>query len=125
VGTAILLVEDAPQVRRLANDSLTSLGYRVHAFGSGADALRELSMLRPAPQLLITDVIMPGMNGSVLASRVADLLPDVRVLFVSGYTEDFIVERGVLKTGIEFLAKPYSLEQLARRVEEVLDGASP
>jgi PAS domain S-box-containing protein len=122
-GASILLVEDAAQVRRLANDSLTSLGYYVHAFGSGADALRELPALRPAPKLLITDVIMPGMNGSVLATRVAALLPDVRVLFVSGYTEDFIVERGVLKTGIEFLPKPYSLEQLARRVEEVLDGA--
>ena len=66
---------------------------------------------------------MPGMNGRVLAERVAALLPEIRVLFVSGYTENFIVDRGVLKTGIEFLAKPYSIEQLSRRVREVLDAA--
>jgi two-component SAPR family response regulator len=65
---------------------------------------------------------MPGMNGRVLAERVAALLPNIRVLFVSGYTENVIVNRGVLKHGIEFLAKPYSVEQLARRVREVLEG---
>jgi two-component SAPR family response regulator len=67
---------------------------------------------------------MPGMNGRVLAERVAALLPNIRVLFVSGYTEHFIVDRGVLKKGIEFLAKPYSIEQLARRVRDVLHEAA-
>ncbi len=114
-------MEDDARVRKLANDALTRLGYEVHPFASGADALRGLPSLSPCPELLITDVIMPGMNGRVLAERVAALLPTIRVLFVSGYTEDLIVDRGVLKTGIEFLAKPYSIEQLARRVREVLD----
>ena len=82
------------------------------------------SRLQPAPDLLITDVIMPGMNGRVLAGAVAAALPDIRILFVSGYTESIIVDRGVLKNGIEFLAKPYSVEQLARRVREVLDSTS-
>jgi CheY-like chemotaxis protein len=121
-GATLVLVEDEPRVRRLANDALASLGFVVHTFASGADALRELASLRPVPDLLITDVIMPGMNGRLLAERVAAVLPEIRVLFVSGYTEDFIVDRGVLKNGIEFLAKPYSLEQLARRAREVLDG---
>jgi CheY-like chemotaxis protein len=67
---------------------------------------------------------MPGMNGRVLAERVTAALPNIRVLFVSGYTESIIVDRGVLKNGIEFLAKPYSLEQLSRRVREVLDAAA-
>ena len=120
-SAAIVLVEDDPRVRRLANAALTRLGYQVHPFASGADALRGLASLGCSPELLITDVIMPGMNGRVLAEKVAALLPTIRVLFVSGYTEDFIVDRGVLKTGIEFLAKPYSIEQLARRVREVLD----
>jgi len=120
-GATIVLVEDDPRVRRLANAALASFGHHVHAFANGADALRALASLGPVPELLITDVIMPGMNGRVLAERVVAALPDIRVLFVSGYTEDVIVERGVLKTGIEFLAKPYSLEQLARRVREVLD----
>ena len=120
-SAAIVLVEDDPRVRRLANAALTRLGYQVHPFASGADALRGLASLGCSPELLITDVIMPGMNGRVLAERVVALLPTIRVLFVSGYTEDFIVDRGVLKTGIEFLAKPYSIEQLARRVREVLE----
>jgi two-component system cell cycle sensor histidine kinase/response regulator CckA len=116
-------VEDDPRVRRLANAALASLGHQVHAFASGADALRALPSLNPVPELLITDVIMPGMNGRVLAERVTAVLPGIRVLFVSGYTENFIVDRGVLKNGIEFLAKPYSLEQLSQRVREVLDAA--
>ena len=81
-------------------------------------------LARPVPELLITDVIMPGMNGRVLAERVTALLPNIRVLFVSGYTENSSCDRGVLKNGIEFLAKPYSLEQLSRRVREVLDAAA-
>ena len=121
-SAAVVLVEDDARVRKLANAALTRLGYQVHPFASGADALRGLASLSPCPDLLITDVIMPGMNGRVLAERAAVLLPTIRVLFVSGYTEDLIADRGVLKTGIEFLAKPYSIEQLARRVREVLDG---
>jgi two-component system, cell cycle sensor histidine kinase and response regulator CckA len=99
------------------------LGYDVHSFASGADALGGLASGSPRPDLLITDVIMPGMNGRVLAERVAALVPAIRVLFVSGYTEHFIVDRGVLKKGIEFLAKPYSIEQLAQRVRDVLEDA--
>ena len=120
-SAAVVLVEDDARVRKLANAALTRLGYQVHPFASGADALRGLASVSPCPDLLITDVIMPGMNGRVLAERVAALLPTIRVLFVSGYNEDLIADRGVLKTGIEFLAKPYSIEQLARRVREVLD----
>ena len=119
-GTVVVLVEDDGRVRRVADRALTTLGYEVHAFSSGRDALQALPTLCPVAQLLVTDVIMPGMNGRVLAERAASLLPDLRVLFVSGYAESFIVNRGVLKTGMEFLAKPYSIEQLARRVREVL-----
>jgi PAS domain S-box-containing protein len=118
----ILLVEDDARVRRQANNALTSLGHGVHVFANGADALNALASLRPVPELLITDVVMPGMNGRVLAERAAAMLPGLRVLFVSGYAEDAIVERGILKTGIEFLAKPYSVEQLGRRIREVLAG---
>jgi len=121
----IVLVEDDPRVRRTANSALTSLGHDVHTFANGADALNAVASLRPVPELLITDVVMPGMNGRVLAERAAAMLPGLRILFVSGYAEDVIVERGILKTGIEFLAKPYSIEQLARRIREVLDGGAP
>jgi len=122
-GTAsILLVEDDRGVRQLAKDVLEGFGYTVHAFANGEEALAAIASLDPIAELLITDVIMPGMNGRVLAERVAAFSPAIRVLFMSGYTQDIIAEHGVLPGGIEFLAKPYSVTQLARRVQEVLQG---
>ena len=122
-SATIVLVEDDPRVRKLADTALTRLGYEIHSFASGADALAGLCSISPSPELLITDVIMPGMNGRVLAEKLAALVPAIRVLFVSGYTEHFIVDRGVLKKGIEFLPKPYSIDQLAQRVRAVLHDA--
>jgi two-component system cell cycle sensor histidine kinase/response regulator CckA len=119
--TSILLVEDDARVRLFAENVLKRLGHTVHAFPNGAEALAAVASLRPAPALLITDVVMPGLNGRVVAERVMAVLPKIRVMFVSGYTQNVIVDQGVLKEGIEFLAKPYSVEQLARRVWEVLD----
>jgi len=120
-GEAILLVEDDERVRSFAATVLERFGYKVHAFPAPAHALAALSELRPPPELLVTDVVMPGMNGRALSERVTALIPTIRVLFVSGYTENVIVHHGVLKDNIEFLAKPYSVDQLARRVREVLD----
>ena len=126
-GETILLVEDDDRVRGFAATVLERFGYEVHAFSAPAQALAALPELRPPPDLLVTDVVMPGMNGRTLAERIASLRPEVKVLFVSGYTENVIVHHGVLKEAIEFLAKPYSVDQLARRVREVLDAvrASP
>ncbi|HEX6277097.1 MAG TPA: PAS domain S-box protein [Polyangiaceae bacterium] len=122
-GTAsVLLVEDDDKVRSLTKKVLQGFGYTLHDFANGEDALAALASLRPVPELLISDVIMPGINGRVLAERVLAALPGIRVLFVSGYTQDVIAEHGVLKAGIEFLAKPYSIEQLSHRVHEILYG---
>jgi signal transduction histidine kinase len=118
---SILLVEDDVAVRAFAANALARFGHHIHAFANGEDALAALSSLSPAPELLITDVIMPGMNGRVLAKEVAARLPDIRVLFVSGYPQDVMAE-GISNVGIEFLAKPYSVDQLARRAGEVLAG---
>ena len=119
-AASILLVEDDKRVRTFATSVLARFGHTVHAFGDGEGALAALSTLSPTPELLITDVIMSGMNGGVLAERLVELLPTIRVLFVSGYPDNVIVHRGILKKGIEFLAKPFSIEQLTRRVNEVL-----
>ncbi len=121
-SVSVLLVEDDQRVRTLAKTVLVSLGYQVRAYGSGAEALEAAGSLRAPPELLITDVVMPGMNGRILAERMRLLFPEIRVLYVSGYAQDVIVRQGVLNEGIEFLAKPYTLDQLARRVREVLDG---
>jgi two-component system, cell cycle sensor histidine kinase and response regulator CckA len=122
---SLLLVEDDDKVRTLTRKVLQSFGYTVHDFANGEAALVALASLRPTPELLISDVIMPGINGRVLAERVLELLPQIRVLFVSGYTQDVIAEHGVLKAGTEFLAKPYSIDQLSHRVHEILYGARP
>jgi two-component system, cell cycle sensor histidine kinase and response regulator CckA len=121
-SASILLVEDDDMVRSLARRILEGLGYTVHTFESGENALAALPSLVPIPELLLTDVIMPGINGRVLAEKVVVCLPSIRVLFVSGYTQDVLADHGVLQQGIQFLSKPYSVAQLARRVHEVLAG---
>jgi CheY-like chemotaxis protein len=73
--------------------------------------------------LLLTDVVMPGLNGRELSVRLRELCPDLKVLFISGYTADVIAQRGVLDPGVAFLHKPFSQEELAQKVREVLDRA--
>ena len=100
---------------------LERLGYTVHAFADGPSAIAAVVQMVATPSLLVTDVVMPGMNGHVLMERLLELRPAMKVLFTSGYTANVIVHHGVLREGIEFLAKPYSLDLLAQRVREVLD----
>ncbi len=115
---SVLLVEDDAAVRTPALRMLKRLGYEAMSHASGAEAL---AALPGRIDLLITDVVMPGMNGRELAERLARLRPGLRVLYASGYTQNVIAHHGVLEPGIEFLAKPYSLDSLARRVREVLE----
>ncbi len=117
----IALVEDDPSVRALALEALSEQGYSVHAFPNGAEAVRVVGELEGPLDLLVTDVIMPGMNGKVLAESLRRLRPQLKVLYTSGYTQNVIAHHGVLDPGVEFLAKPYSVEALAARVREVLD----
>jgi PAS domain S-box-containing protein len=117
----VLLVEDDPAVRAPAQRMLQHLGYSVHECGSGVEALAAAAALGGKVDLLVSDVVMPHMNGRELAERLTAAWPGVRVLFASGYTQNVIAHHGVLERGVEFLAKPYSLESLARRVREVLD----
>jgi len=118
----IVLVEDDDSVRVLVVRLLTYLGYRVFAFAGGEPALEWLSASPEEVHLLLTDVMMPGMNGRVLAERLLAARPAARVLFASGYTANVIVQHGVLKPGVEFIAKPFALNTLATRVRAVLDA---
>jgi two-component system, cell cycle sensor histidine kinase and response regulator CckA len=120
-ATSVLLVEDDARVRMFAQTVLTRLGHTVHAFPNGEAALAAASSLSPVPELLMTDVIMPGMNGRVLAERIAAILPSIRVLFASGYTQDVIVNLRPNRFKSDFLPKPYSVEQLARRVAGLVE----
>jgi PAS domain S-box-containing protein len=120
----ILLVEDEGVVRDIAQRILKRLGYTVHAFAGGEEALAALPELPAAPALLLTDVVMPGMSGQALATRVKAMRPNMKVLFTSGYNEEVTTRGGSLEPHIEFLPKPYSIDQLAGRVREVLDASS-
>ncbi|OGK89213.1 MAG: hypothetical protein A2X52_09215 [Candidatus Rokubacteria bacterium GWC2_70_16] len=117
----ILLVEDEAEVRQIAHEILTALGYRVLEAGRPAEAVGVLAA-HPGPiHLLLTDVVMPEMSGPQLAARLTVERPGLRVLFVSGYTADALGPRGALAPGVALLQKPFTAEALAAKVREVLD----
>jgi two-component system, cell cycle sensor histidine kinase and response regulator CckA len=117
----ILLVEDDTTVRTLAARLLRQWGFRVHAFPDGPSAIAFASTTPETLDLLVTDVVMPGMNGRELAEKLVMLRPRLRVLFTSGYTADVTVHHGVLGEGVEFLPKPYTVDSLGKRVREILE----
>jgi PAS domain S-box-containing protein len=118
----ILLVEDETNLRRLARQYLETQGYKILEAEDGAAALQIVDGYQGAIDLLLTDVIMPGMNGRELAARITELVPGVRVLYMSGYTENAVGQDGMLDAGINLLQKPFSLPALKDRVREVLDS---
>ncbi|HEY6246429.1 MAG TPA: ATP-binding protein [Pyrinomonadaceae bacterium] len=120
----ILLVEDEEMVRHLAQNILESSGYDVLTAESVEDALRIASRPSVSIDLLLTDVVMPGMSGRDLATQLQSTHPEMHVLYMSGYTEDTIVHHGLLEQGINFLQKPFGPEQLLVSVREVL-GQTP
>jgi PAS domain S-box-containing protein len=117
----ILLVEDEASVRTLATNLLENFGFKVHAFPDGPSAIDFVAKSSETFHLLVTDVVMPGMNGRDVAEKLVALRPELRVLFTSGYTANVIVRHGVPGEGVEFLPKPYALDSLGRRVREILD----
>src|SRR5579863_3302844 len=119
----ILLVEDADPLRKLAQMFLKDNGYQVLGAANGAEAQRVATAYMGPIHLLLTDVVMPGINGRALAERLAPLHPAMKVLYMSGYTDSFIAGHGVLEEGIHLLHKPFTEETLMRKVREVLDAS--
>ena len=120
----MLVVEDEEMVRNLAVKLLDRRGYKVLAAGSAGDALIIADQHEGQIHLLLTDVVMPHMNGRELAEKLTRRRAEMKVLFTSGYSDDVIAHHGVLDKGVHLVAKPYSLDTLAARVREVLDGPS-
>ncbi len=118
----ILLVEDQDDVRRVAHAILRKFGYHVIEARNAGEALLSCERHPRTIHLLLTDVVMPQMSGRELAERLLQIRPEMRVLYMSGYTENTIVHHGILDSGISYLQKPIVPEMLARRVREVLDS---
>ena len=118
----VLVVEDEPAVLRLSRRALETQGYVVLAAADGADALRIVERHGGTIDLLLTDVVMPGLSGRELADQLSVRRPGIRVLFMSGYPGDAVVQHGTLPPGSAFLQKPFSPDGLARKVRDVLDA---
>ncbi|TGX50127.1 response regulator [Sphingomonas gei] len=117
----VLVVDDEDKVRQLAVDALRELGYIVLSAPGGESALTLLET-QPRVDLLLTDVLMPGMHGTQLAAQVETRRPEIRLLYMSGYPSDGIVSDGVVADGVALLSKPFTVAQLAAKVRLVLDG---
>jgi PAS domain S-box-containing protein len=121
----VLLVEDEQNVRELVGDYLRRAGYNVLEAEDGDHAMKVAATHRDTIHILVTDVVMPHMSGSELASKLAALRPAMKVLFISGYTDDTVFRHGVLEGGVAYLQKPFNLNSVAQKIREVLSGHVP
>ena len=115
----VLVVDDAPEVRKLVAAMLVRNGYKVLSADTGENAIR-LFRNNPDTELLLTDVVAPGMSGPMIADEIAALKPGIKVLFMSGYDGTQVVQRYVIEKGYSLLVKPFTVEQLERKVRGVL-----
>jgi DNA-binding NtrC family response regulator len=120
-----LLVEDDDQVRAVTSGILRGNGYEVLEARNAGEALLESESHAGAIDLMLTDVVMPQLSGPALAKRLSGSRPDMKVLYMSGYTDDSIVRHGVLEATMSFLQKPITVASLTGKVREVLDAPSP
>jgi CheY-like chemotaxis protein len=123
-GETVLLVEDELVILDVSREMLEQLGYVVLIASTPHEALRIAKSHAGEIQMLITDVVMPEMNGRDLAKLICDIRPGLKCLFISGYTADVIAHHGVLDPGVNFIQKPFSMVYLAVKVREVLESAN-
>lgn len=119
-GETVLVVEDEPELLALEKKILEKLEYRVLTAGTPGEAIRLAEEQAGKIQLLITDIIMPDMNGKALAERLQTLCPGMKIMFMSGYTANMIAHQGVLDEGVNFIQKPFAMHDLAVKVSESL-----
>jgi two-component system, cell cycle sensor histidine kinase and response regulator CckA len=112
-------MDDEPEIRKLVTAMLTKSGYRVFSADTGENAVRMFKQ-HPDTELLLTDVVAPGMSGPQLADEIASLNPDIKVLFMSGYDSTQVVQRYVVERGYSLLVKPFTMEQLEKKIETML-----
>jgi DNA-binding NtrC family response regulator len=116
----VLVVDDEPEIRKLVAAMLIRQGYRILTADSGENAIR-LFRNNPGVDLLLTDVVSPGLSGPMIADQIAALNPLIKVMFMSGYDNTQVVQRYVVEKGYSLLIKPFTMEQLVERVRQVLE----
>ena len=118
----ILLVEDDESLRKLVQIVLEQNGYKILEAINGEDALRVAEAYDGPIDMIITDVVMPRVGGRELINRLQPVYPDIKVIFMSGHTDSTIAHHGLLETGINFIQKPFSIRELAKKVREILNS---
>ena len=118
----ILVAEDETDLRELTRIFLESYGYKVFAAGNAEQAIRTAEELREPIHLLLTDVIMPGMSGRQLAEKILNTRPGTKIVYMTGYTDDMVMQHKVLEPGVQLLQKPFSKTDLALKVRATLDS---
>jgi two-component system cell cycle sensor histidine kinase/response regulator CckA len=121
-GETVLLVDDEHALRRLTRRVLENSGYAVVEACDGIDALNVCASHEGLIDVLVTDVVMPGLGGPSLAEQISALYPQVKVLFVSGYTDDAVARHGIVRDEMAYLPKPFTPAALAEKIRQVLDG---
>ena len=120
----ILVVDDEPEVRKLVGAMVSQFGYRALTADSGEHALTLYKHHKAPIDLLITDVVAPGMSGPMLADKLTELQPDLKVLYISGYDNTHVVQKYVVEKGHALLAKPFTMEEMQAKVRSVLASAA-
>ncbi len=121
-GRTILVVDDEPEVRKLVGAMLTREGYKVLIADSGDPAIKTFTKHAAPIDLLLTDVVSPGMSGPMLADHLIEMQPNLRVLFMSGYDDTQVVQKYVVERGFSLLTKPFTLDQLRDKVRHCLQN---
>jgi two-component system cell cycle sensor histidine kinase/response regulator CckA len=121
----ILVVDDEPVVRKLVGAMVSRYGYNVLTADTGEHAVTLFKNHRDSIDLLLTDVVAPGMSGPMLADRLTEIEPNLKILYMSGYDNTHVVQRFVVEKGHALLTKPFTLDQLGRKVEQVLSTPHP
>src|SRR2546425_13036884 len=124
-GKTILVLDDEAEVRKLVAAMLTGNGYRVLTADNGDNAIKIFKKSKQPVDLLLLDVVSPGLSGPMVADRITELQPGLRVLFMSGYDNTNVVQRYVVEKGYALLHKPFTVEELGRKVREVLAKPHP
>lgn len=121
----ILVVDDEPEIRKLVSAMVTQFGYNALTADSGDHALAMYRNLHAPIEMLITDVVAPGMSGPMLADKLGSLQPDLKVLYISGYDNTHVVRKYVVERGHVLLAKPFTMEELRVKMAELLPLGAP